>query len=314
MEQQLFYHNHPTEHLPLFHQPFWLDAVAPGAWDVVLIEQEGKLVASAPFVWKKSLLGTEIIMPKLTQFLGPNMVMQQGNYRERLEKEMQLHEQILKRFSAHDSFLQRWHFSYQNWLPYYWAGYHQTTRYTYVLDDISDLEILRKQFSDKVKREIKKAENNFIVQRSDDVSGFYEMLALNFKGKGMNIPFDAPLLQRIYKACKKNNAGDIWLSKDAKGKIAGGILVAWDKQSAYYIIGGKNDAFGNAGVMSHLFWKCFNDLNGIVKQFDFEGSMLKGVENYFRSFGAEQKGYFEISKINSAMLSMKAGLRKQFRK
>lgn len=72
-----------------------------------------------------------------------------------------------------------------------------------MLDDISDLEILRKQFSDKVKREIKKAENNFIVQRSDDVSGFYEMLALNFKGKGMNIPFDAPLLQRIYKACKR---------------------------------------------------------------------------------------------------------------
>lgn len=300
--------------VPLFHQSFWLDAVAPGAWHAVEIKEDGKLVASCPFVWKKSLLGKEVIMPKLTQFLGPNLLLPQGDYRETLAKEMYLLEEILRQLPAHDSYLQRWQYSYQNWLPFYWQGYHQTTRYTYVLQDLAHPDTLLAQFSDKVKREIHKSEKQFIVKRCNEVQVFYELLAHNFNSKSMKIPFDAALLHRIYEACTKHHAGDIWLSKNADGTVAGGILVAWDSQSAYYIIGGKNNAFGNAGVMSHLFWTCFNDLSTTVKRFDFEGSMIKGVENYFRSFGAVQQGFFEVSKISSVMQSLKSGWRKQFRK
>lgn len=304
----------PVWQVPLFHQPFWLDAVAPGAWHAVEIKEDGKLVASSPYVWKKSWLGTELIMPKLTQFLGPNLLLPQGDYRETLAKEMQLLEEILRQLPAHDSFLQRWHYRFQNWLPFYWQGYHQTTRYTYVLHDLSHPHKLFTQFSDKVKREINKSEKQFIVKRSNEVQAFYELLAQNFRSKAMDIPFDAALLQRIYEACIKHHAGDIWLSKNADGIVAGGILVAWDTETAYYIIGGKNNAFGNAGVMSHLFWNCFNDIHTTVKRFDFEGSMIKGVENYFRSFGAVQQGFFEVSKISSVLQSLKSGLRKQFRK
>ena len=35
------------------------------------------------------------------------------------------------------------------------------------------------------------------------------------------------------------------------------------------------------------------------KIYDFEGSMIRGIELYFRSFGARQIPYFEISKVNS---------------
>ncbi|MBX7108844.1 MAG: GNAT family N-acetyltransferase [Chitinophagales bacterium] len=314
METPATYHRLVQLSVPLFHQPFWLDAVAPGAWHAIEIMEDGKLIASAPYVMKKSLLGTELIMPKLTQFLGPNLLLPQVDYKERLAKEMQLLEQIILQLPAHDFFLQRWHYHYQNWLPFYWKGYHQTTRYTYVLPDISQPETLRKHFSDKVKREIHKAEKQFTVERSSAVQPFYAMLAANFKSKAMDIPFDAALLQRIYAACRKHQSGDIWLSRDAHGTVAGGIMVAWDQQSAYYIIGGKNNDFGNAGVMSHLFWQCFNDLKSTVKQFDFEGSMIRGVENYFRSFGALQQGFFELSKISSVLQSAKSGLRKQFRR
>jgi len=41
------------------------------------------------------------------------------------------------------------------------------------------------------------------------------------------------------------------------------------------------------------------------KQFDFEGSMLESIEKYFRSFGAVQKPYFQITKINSKILKVR---------
>ena len=83
-------------------------------------------------------------------------------------------------------------------------------------------------------------------------------------------------------------------------------FVAWDSATAYYLIGGRNDDFKNSGAMSLLFWNALNELKATVKSFDFEGSMIKGVENYFRSFGAVQKGFFEITKINSPLLRMKS--------
>ena len=38
------------------------------------------------------------------------------------------------------------------------------------------------------------------------------------------------------------------------------------------------------------------------RAFDFEGSMIESIEKYFRAFGAIQKPYYSISKINSKLL------------
>src|SRR5262245_34895466 len=57
---------------PLFHQPFWLDAVAKDEWDAVIIEENKVMKAYYLFAQRKSLAGSEIYMPELTQFLGPS--------------------------------------------------------------------------------------------------------------------------------------------------------------------------------------------------------------------------------------------------
>ena len=38
---------------------------------------------------------------------------------------------------------------------------------------------------------------------------------------------------------------------------------------------------------------------GVTKHFDFEGSMIEGVERSYRAFGAIQTPYFSITKTNS---------------
>jgi hypothetical protein len=88
-------------------------------------------------------------------------------------------------------------------------------------------------------------------------------------------------LNRAVQGCLENNCGRIWCAVDGTGKWAAAIFIAWDVKTAYYIIGGKDDAFGNSGAMSLLFWNSFQYLKDKVKRFDFEGSMIKGVEKLF---------------------------------
>ena len=52
----------------------------------------------------------------------------------------------------------------------------------------------------------------------------------------------------------------------------------------------------------------FNCIKLAVEQrlkFDFEGSMVKNIEQFYRAFGAEQKPYFHITKTSSSLLRIK---------
>ncbi|MBA3648943.1 MAG: GNAT family N-acetyltransferase [Chitinophagales bacterium] len=299
--------------VPVFHQPFWLDAVAGKNWDVALITKDERLLASMPFVFKKTLAGREIIMPHLTQFLGPYYQLTASTYRSRLNEEMDLISDLLSQIPSNSIFFQRWHFSFQNWLPFYWERYRQTVRYTYILENILDHDILWSQFNEKIRREIKKAANNYIIEESKDVDAFYWLLKKNLLTKGNRIAFSREVLQNLYNGCKSNNAGQLWIAKDSSGKIDAAIFIVWDRTAAYYLIGGKNPENKNTGTMSFLFWHAIKTMSERVSVFDFEGSMIKGVENYFRSFGAKQKPYFEIFKTSSIPASIKFALLKMLK-
>jgi len=299
---------------PVFHQPWWLDAVAGDAWNVCMLKDGEEMKAYFLYALRNDFFGYHIVMPMLTQFLGPNYKLKEKLSRKRLNEETEILEALLQQLPVAVSFESRWHFHFQNWLPFHWEGFSQTTRYTYFLPDISNPQLLRENFSEKINREINKAEKQFSIEKANDVLAFYNLLQKNFSGKRMKIPFQKRLLQRIYDACVVHNTGKIWLAKNDEGIIASGIFIVWDEATAYYLIGGKDDDFGNSGAMSFLFWNALNELKSTVRSFDFEGSMIKGVENYFRSFGAEQKSFFQLSKISSPLLRMKSAIRLSIKK
>ena len=148
--------------LPLFHQPFWLDAAIGSNWDVALVKENDSIVASMPFAFEKKNLGLFIRGPHLTQFLGPYYQIDlQG--REKLNREMELLSQLIDQLPQFAFFEQRWHFNYQNFLPLHWKNFMQTTRYTYVIPDLKNIDLVFEGFNEKIKREIRKAEKEMIV-------------------------------------------------------------------------------------------------------------------------------------------------------
>ncbi|MCY7411244.1 MAG: GNAT family N-acetyltransferase [Chitinophagales bacterium] len=302
MSDKETYLNFPIKHLPLFHQPFWLNAVAGENWDVVIVKKEDEVIATLPYGFKKSNTGIQLFTPLLPQFLGPYFLIEAATPREKLNRETEILRSLAEQLPKFSSAEMRWHFNYQNWLPFYWKKFKQTTRYTYVINNLIDSQKVYDEFNEKIRREIKKGEQQFKVRSENlNLENFFLLLKKNLEKKNYHLPFNESFIRNLYEACIVNDAGKIFVAEDANGKIAAAIFVAWDSTTAYYIIGGKDPEMGNSGAMSFLFWNAFQQLRSKVSSFDFEGSMIEGVESYFRSFGAVQHSFFQLSKYNSSL-------------
>jgi lipid II:glycine glycyltransferase (peptidoglycan interpeptide bridge formation enzyme) len=79
----------------------------------------------------------------------------------------------------------------------------------------------------------------------------------------------------------------------------------WDDVRAYYLVGSKNPAAKDNNAMPALLWHAAKHSKGLGKiSLDFEGSMVPGVERFFRNFGAERHLYPTLVRERSALWKM----------
>ena len=126
--------------IPFFSNSWWLDTVCPNSWDVCLVEKGGQVFASMPYYNKKKFGLNLISSPQLTQTHGPWLKSSTAKPSNRYAEEKKLLSNLISQLPNFDYFNQNWNYKITNWLPFYWNGFTQTTRYTYRFSDLSDLE------------------------------------------------------------------------------------------------------------------------------------------------------------------------------
>lgn len=291
--------------IPIFSQPWWLDVVCgDDHWDVAMVEKGGYVQAAMPYSFKKRYGFTIITQPLLTQTLGPWMVPSEAKYANRLGVQKDLMEELIRQLPQYSYFCQNWNYSQTNWLPFYWAGFMQTTRYTYILPDLSDTDLLWSNMRDPLRREIKKAQCRYAVAVRDDLDldAFLPLQQMTFARQGIKNPVSVEFAHRLDEACVRNNCRKIWMAEDNAGRFHAGAYIVWDKNSAYYIMGGGDPGLRTSGAASLCLWEAIKHAAIVTNQFDFEGSMIEPVERFFRAFGAIQTPYFQIKKTASKLL------------
>ena len=166
-----FYSKH--EDICLFSSPWWLDATVGRAnWDVIIIyNKNNDIIATFPFVIIKGRHYSSVSMPLLTQKLGPFIVYEKNltSYTKRIAYEHDVYEQIISKLPKFDYFNINFSQQYKNWLPFYWNGFSQTTKYSYQIHDIKNHEQVLKSFAKSKKYEVPKAQKiltlNMIYQQ-----------------------------------------------------------------------------------------------------------------------------------------------------
>jgi lipid II:glycine glycyltransferase (peptidoglycan interpeptide bridge formation enzyme) len=296
------------ERLPIFMQPFWLDSVCEEGmkWDVILYEKGGEIWGSFVYVIQKKYGFTLIKLPKLTQFLGPYIKYPEGQkYYTKLSWEKEVMNYFIDSLPKFDYFNMNFHHSITNWLPFYWREFKQTTRYTYVIDKNIKIEELSQNFETDIRRRRRrKAEKLGIkTNESNEIEKFYKLNSLTFNRQGINIPYNLDFVNKIYYSLEKENAVKILIAKFQNEEIASAFLIE-DKNTVYYLMGGIEPSKKDLGAMDLILYESIKYALSKNKNFDFEGSIIETIEKYFRSFGAIQKPYFNVYKINSKLLKI----------
>ncbi len=283
----------------IFEQPWWLDIVAKDSWREICLEEAGKIKARLPYVYKKGLLGYEITMPKLTQTLGiwmQDMLKNQGN--KYLTEQKDIINQILEQLprarniriclDSHCSYI----------LPYYWRGFTVVPFCSYRFKDLSDLDKIYANFGKVVKKNIKSAKNKVIINDETNVEQLYEMLTKTFKNQKRKYPIQRELIQKIVSECEKRNAGKMLSAIDEDGNVHASSYFVYDQNVCYYLISGSNPEFRSSGAQTLILWEGIQFAAKVSRAFDFEGSMIEGIENFFRGFGGELIINYEIKKLS----------------
>ncbi|MEI8305728.1 MAG: GNAT family N-acetyltransferase [Chloroflexales bacterium] len=288
----------------IFGTTWWLDAVAPESYEILTVRKGSELVAAWPIIKTTDRLrGLRIGMPPLTPWLGILFrPVGNTNVANRLKDEKDLAEALVAQLPRFQSLHVRFHRGFTYWLPLYWKGFAQTTRYTYVLEDLADVTALWGGLRDNIRTDIRKAKREGVsVECVDDLRLFWDVHRMTFERQNLPVPYTFDLVQRIDAACRQHGSRRIFVGRDSEGKIHAGAYIIWDRNSAYYVMGGANPLLRTSGAASLVLWEAIQFAATVTNAFDFEGSMIEPVERFFRSFGARPCPYFAISKVNSPL-------------
>ena len=272
----------------------WLEFSTKNDFQILVYKENGRITAGMPLPFYST---GKIGLPPLTQKMGVLFEdFSNTKYVTRLEKEKKIIYEfidVLKREKKSYSMNFDWHFD--NWLPFYWRGYEQTTRYTYVIDFSSKtLDQIWQDMDDRTRNSIRKAEKSLLrISKTNDVKRFYEINKMTFERQKMEIPYSLEYVQKIYETFKDNIS--IFEAADSNGNIHAMNFYIADNRSVYYLMSGADPDFRSSGAQNLIHWEAIKHFYGKVRYFDFEGSMIENVEANFRKFGAVQKQYFSIS-------------------
>jgi lipid II:glycine glycyltransferase (peptidoglycan interpeptide bridge formation enzyme) len=298
--------------IPLFSQACWLDATAGvGMWDVALVLENGQIVASMPYVVKKKFGFTIVTQPILTQSLGPWVRPSMAKYSRELALQHKRIKELFIQLPKFDHFQQSWHYSVGNWLPAYWMGYQVTTRYTYIVSDLNNLEKVLSNFDSSYRNKINKAKKIVLAKHDLPIDDFYKINSLTFDRQKIKAPYSLEFIRLHDTKLSEIGKRKIFFAEDSEGRIHSALYLTWDYHSSYVHMVGEDPSLRNSGAGILLIWEAMKYTVNVLKldRFDFEGSIMENVEPVRRDCGGVQTPYFTVSKTTSRLLKLALFLR-----
>ncbi len=271
----------------------WLEFSTGNDFRILVYTENGKIVAGMPLPFFSK---RRIKLPKLTQKMGVLFEdLSNLKYASKLEKEKKIIYEfvdVLRQEKKSYNMAFDWHFD--NWLPFYWKGFEQTTWYTYVIDfSAKNLDSIWQDMDETVRRSIRKAsKNSLCILESDDLEKFHELNKKNFERQKMKVPITFDYVEKLYRTFRSSS--HLFSAVDRDGNVHAINFYISDKKSVYYLMSGADPKYRSSGAQNFIQWEAIKYYYDKVRYFDFEGSIIENIEANFRKFGGEQKPYFYI--------------------
>ncbi len=179
--------------------------------------------------------------------------------------------------------------------PFIWEKYKVVPNYTYIIDLSQSIDKINSELASERRNDLKKAYKDEVkVEKTEDFN-IVKSLVLNTFNR-IKKSIDNYYLDKILFDFAKNNNSFAFTSYLNKTPIATCFCI-YDKSTAYYLLGGYDSENRHKGAGALAIWQSIQYAKSLnLDYFDFEGSMVKPIERYFRGFGGDMYPYYTINK------------------
>lgn len=277
--------------LPIFYQPWWLDAVCAGKdWDAMIVYDKRKnIIAAMPYLIRKRLCFRFILMPQETQ-LGGVWLAPKADARlvastiaERIrDMRLNYYYQHYPLGSPIPNLLRRENFLVRE-------------RVTYRIEDTSDMDTIFRHLNKNKRRQLQHAERaGLTIDLTLTAEEFYRHHRRCLESMDKTISYTREFLLVLERKTHRLGQSQIIAIRTANGALAGAVYLVWDSRSMYYLIPFFDPKYKDLGTGAMLVIESIRlaQQKGLI--FDFEGSMVPGIAAHYHQFGSDPSVYCSV--------------------
>jgi len=289
--------------IPIYYHPQWLDAVRGSQWNIELFFSGDDLLGIMPYSLKSKMGLKAIFSPFLTPYQGIYLLETKATKQSSIySKNFETIHDLINRLPKFQYYQIPFHYRVKYGFPMIYQNFDVKLRYTYLLEDIKDHDKIFENFKSSLKNKIRKSSKNLSVEVSEDVELLYQLINKTFDRQDLKNPTPFSVFKNITSNPQINTR--IYFAKDHKNIAYAAHLVVWDELSAYNLAIGVDSEFADSGAVPLLLWHSIKDMSQYVDVYDFEGSIIPGVQVFFESFGGKAIPYFQFIKASNRFLDL----------
>ncbi len=278
----------------VFSETWYLDALNVKYKILSVLNNNDEIVAG--IVLAKNHINTWS-NPMLDKYLGILLEEKQyGLTQKKKSEQFKIIELIALELVKYKSFDYYFHPGFTNWTPLFWNDFTQQTRYTYQIDLKNDIETIQKKFHGNLRNDIKNAiNNNVVIKNNIQFDELYNIVNLTFKRQGSKAPFSQNKLKRFIEILTQRKKFISLGAYNNDGVLISACGIVLDNRSSYFLLNGIDIEKHIRGANALMILKAMEFIKEKeIEIFDFEGSMLPGVEQFYRRFGGDLVPYYRI--------------------
>lgn len=275
----------------LFLSDAWLACYAGKAERFAIVDEHTNVRARfVLFSGGKGWFKTWITPPGI-----PNIALEVYHAKSNTSKQHHFHKQIMEALS---SFLRSSHrHAYKidlptHWVdtqPLQWQGFEVKPRYTYrVALSQSEDAILHAMDSAKRNKIHKAQREGYTITHEPAQQELFDLIRLQYKQAGIKLHED--MTERMLALLSMQHG--IWTGIIKDRKLVAANVCAMVQREAINLFSGVDKEHGTAAGPLCLYESILECKRRGLEVFDFEGSSVPSIEQYFRSFGGTMTTYF----------------------
>jgi hypothetical protein len=279
----------------IFHEKWWLDAIAPGRWREVVCIRGGQVVGSLPFE-ELSQGGLKIcVMPQATRVLGPILEIRPGKAESLARSTQSVTACLLEQIGKYDHAEMTLGTEHADITPFLHAGFEVKVLPTFLLNCRPPLPELWAGLRDKTRNVIRRARERLTVQCIEDVTRFTRFYEENLEDDASYFSLAASAAATA--AACDHKQGKIVAAMDADGVAHAMVVFLWDDYQVYYFHSSRKRSLALAGAVSLLLWTGIELAHSRGLWFDFDAGLAKlSRYKFLVSFGGEIANRYEVTR------------------